>query len=114
MKQHEGRRDASSIDWVPHAILGLPVTALEQNCGLRFTEDLDDLDFFQGTETLLADGHEYVLRRYRGEPANQVTIHLPFEIDDRKEIAAAVTAVLTQLHLPREVIAWERVPPSEA
>src|SRR5579862_7452873 len=105
MKQTEEKRQASCVDWVPQAIVNLPVTAIEQNCGLRFTEDLDDLDSFLGTETLLADGYEYVLRRYRGEPANQVTIHLPFEVADRREIAAAVDAVLKQLRLSRKVIA---------
>lgn len=114
MKQHDAAKGVSAIDWVPQAILNLPVFEIERKCGLRFTEDWDDLDLFRGTEAFLVNGHQYVLRHYRGFPANQVSIYLPFEVDDRKEIATTVDAILKQLHLSRDVIAWERFPPIEA
>ena len=100
-------------DWVPQATLSLPTSVLEENCGLHFTDGYDDFDLFQGTQALSVNGHRYMLRHYRGDGPG-VDIYLPFEVDDRREIAATIAAVLKQLHLPREVIAWERVPPSEA
>src|SRR6202035_3752436 len=104
MQQRNRKRDASTINWVPQATIKVPISVLEKRCGLHFSDAWDDLDTYNGTETMKVNGHPYVLRHYRGDPANEVGIYLPFEVSDRDEIADAVSAILKQLRVPPDAV----------
>lgn len=109
MQQRSRNREASTINWVPQATLKVPISVLEKRCRLHFSDAWDDLDTYYGTEPLHVNGHEYVLRHYRGDPSNEVGIYLPFEVSDRDEIAEAVSAILTKLQVPPDEVTWQRV-----
>ena len=109
MEQSARNGDASIINWVPQATLNLPLSVLKERSGLHFVDGWDDLDVFTGTELLHVNGQQHVLRHYRGDPSDEVGIYLPFEINDRGEIAQVVDAILEQLRVSRDAVAWRRV-----
>jgi len=100
--------DFDKVEWVPQAILNVPLDYFTAKCGLLFFEGQDDLDVYEGANLQMPDGHPYALRHYRGYPADTVTIYLPFEVQDVDEISTLVRTIIAFWHLPQNVIGWER------
>ena len=100
--------DFDSIEWVPQAILNVPVNYFVRQRGLLFYEGADELDVYEGANLQLSDGQPYVLRHYRGYPADTVAIYLPFEVQDIDEISASIQAIIAYWRLPHSAIRWER------
>ena len=107
-QQQHPHRDMSAITWVPQAVIGVPISYLQEKNGLRFSEGSDDLDIFMGSEMLEVKGHEYLLRQYRGYPPDQIEVCLPFEVSDAKEIMRLVDAIIDQLHVSPAKVTWHR------
>ena len=106
--QPRHHRNISAITWVPQAVIGVPISYLEEKNGLRFSKGNDDLDTFMGSEMLEVKGHEYLLRQYRGYPPDQIEVCLPFEVSDAKEIKRLVDAIIDQLHVSPAKVTWHR------
>ena len=107
MRRQRQHRDINSINWVAQATIEMPIPDLEKS-GIHFSEGHDDFDIFLGTDMLHVNGYDYMLRRYRGLPANHVEIFLPHEIADTQEITKAVGAIMQKLHVPHELLWWQR------
>ncbi len=108
MKGRGRKIDASTITWIPQANIKLPIPVLEQSCGIHFSEGWDDLDIYQGTDPRSVNGHFYILRHYRGDPADEVGVYLPFEVNNLNEITDVVSAVLKQLRVSPNAVTWQR------
>jgi hypothetical protein len=100
--------DFDSIEWIPQAILRVPVDYFTKKCGLFFFKREDELDEYEGANLQLPDGRPYALRHYKGYPAGTVTIYLPFEVTDVVEISSWVRAITDTWNLPPTVVQWER------
>lgn len=100
--------DFDSIEWVPKAILDIPVDYFVRKFCLLFHQGQDDLDVYEGANLQLPDGRPYVLRHYRGYPADTVAIYLPFEVQDIDEISTSVRAIIANWNLSQNNIRWER------
>ena len=91
MLTRTAHKNPNKIEWVPQAIIQKPVSYFEKRLGLKFTEDSDNLDYFQGTSPAKVGRHCYVLRHYRGFPSNSTGIYLPNDLTDIKEITKTIS-----------------------
>ena len=101
-------RKIEEIDWVPQATLDIPIDFFRSQRGIRFHEGTDDLDHFEGTDLLEAKGTIFVLRNYPRYPVGSVTIYLPIELSDLKEIKHSLDAILSKLRVPSSKLLWWR------
>src|ERR1039458_4185110 len=93
-------KNSNKIEWIPQAIIKKSVSYFQKHLGLKFTEDSDNLDYFQGTRPLQIGHYLYVLRHYRGFPDNTIGIYLPNDLTDTREITKTIQMIAEKLHLP--------------
>lgn len=101
-------KNPARMEWVPQAIIRKSVAHLSESHGLKFIEDSDNLDYFEGTAPSVIGNSLYVLRHYRGFPADAIGIYLPQSITDEKEIRQLIAQICEKLKLPRSLISWQR------
>ena len=100
------RTKTDDFQWVPQVTLNLPIDYWSRR-GIKFHEQADELDRFEGSGLMNAKGTAFVLRYYPGYPEGTVTVYLPFELTPW-EIIPAIDAVLNQLEVPSSAIRWRR------
>jgi hypothetical protein len=75
-------KKSDKIEWIPQAIIRKPVSYFQKRLGLKFVEDSDNLDYFEGTLPARIGNRSFVLRHYRGFPSDVVGIYLPHDLTD--------------------------------
>jgi hypothetical protein len=108
MSSRTATKEFGKIEWVPHAIIGKPVSYFEKRLGLKFIEDYDNLDYFEGTLPTRIGTRSYVLRHYRGFPSDAVGVYLPYDLTDETEICRLVDRIVVKLEVPNSAISWRR------
>jgi|HubBroStandDraft_1064217.scaffolds.fasta_scaffold372132_2 hypothetical protein len=101
-------KKSEKIEWIPQAIIRKPVSYFQKRLGLKFIEDSDNLDYFEGTLPARIGSRSFVLRHYRGFPSDVVGIYLPHDLTDESEIAKMVKKITERLSLPSSAISWQR------
>jgi hypothetical protein len=101
------RTKADDFQWVPQATLNLPIDFFRSKWGIKFHQETDELDRFEGSGLMNAKGTAFVLRYYPGYPEGTVTVYLPFELTPL-EVLRSIEAVLNQLEVPTSSIRWRR------
>jgi hypothetical protein len=101
-------QELSDTDLIPQAVIGKPVLFFEQHLGLQFIDGFDDLDYYRGAAFYLDDELSFALMHHRGDPPDTTTLYLPREIRDLQEISRAVEAIVKEMRIPRDSIAWQR------
>jgi hypothetical protein len=96
-----------SYEFVPHAIVGQPVTAVARRMGHWTFRGSDDLDVFTGT-AFRFHGMPIAIKHYAGHPASTSTIYIDASVSDRRQIAETIDGVLSALGLPDEDVQWTR------
>ena len=96
------------VEWIPQAIIRKPVSWFQKRLGLKFFEDSDNLDYFEGTLPTRVGNCSFVLRHYRGFPPDVTGIYLPRGVTDAIEIAKLIKKVMEKLSLPSSAISWQR------
>jgi hypothetical protein len=101
-------RKIEEINWIPQATLDIPIDFFRSQRGIKFHEGTDDLDRFEGTDLMKTKGTVFILRHYSGYPPGSVTIYLPIELSDLKEIKHSLDAILSKLQIPSSKLLWWR------
>jgi|SRR5271166_2097024 len=101
-------KKSEKIEWIPQAIIRKPVAFFQKRLGLKFIEDSDNLDFFEGTLPARIGNRSFVLRRYRGFPSDVVGIYLPHDLTDGAAISKMIHKITERLNLPSSAISWQR------
>ena len=96
-----------SVDVIPQAVVGLPVAKIAQGWK-HFSEESDDLDFYEGASFRLDNKIELAVRHYRGHPSDTTTIYIDGRERDVEHITLLVRKIMTELHIPEEALRWER------
>jgi hypothetical protein len=100
------RTKAEDFHWVPQVTLDLPVNYWSKR-GIEFHQEADELDCFEGSGLMDAEGTAFVLRYYPGYPEGTVTVYLPFELTP-PQVLHSIETVLSQLKVPTSKIRWRR------
>ncbi len=91
---------------VPHAIIWRSL----RYCTLVVRDGQDDLDQYKGASFVIGNDIRFDLRVYKGHihPEVTVTLYLPEEIRDEKQIAETVSIVIKEMEIPISAVAWRR------
>jgi hypothetical protein len=91
---------------VPQAIIWRSL----RYCTLIVREGQDDLDTYRGASFVIGNDIRFDLRVYRGHIHAEVTVtlYLPEEIRDEKQIAHTVSTVIREMAIPISAVAWKR------
>ncbi|MGA9869245.1 MAG: hypothetical protein WBQ75_22660 [Acetobacteraceae bacterium] len=91
---------------VPHAIIWRSL----RYCTLIVREGQDDLDRYKGASFVIGNDIRFDLRVYRGHihPEVTVTLYLPEEVRDQRQIADTVSTAIREMQIPVSAIAWRR------
>jgi len=108
MATRTAAKNSKKIEWIPQAIIRKPVTYFQKHLGLKFSEDFDNLDYFLGTSPMPIGDQFYVLRHYRGFPADSMGVYLPNDLIEAREITKTIELIAEKLHLPSTAISWHR------
>lgn len=71
----------------------------------------DGLDEFQAASFTVGNNIRFDLRTYAGHPEFTVTLYLPDDINDRKEISRVIKIVIKEMVIPKNAVAWQRGEP---
>jgi hypothetical protein len=96
-----------SVDVIPQAIIGLPVSKIVQRWD-HFGEGNDDLDCYEGASFRLDNKIEIAVRHYRGHPLNTTTIYIDCRERDVEHITRLIRKIMRELRIPEEALQWER------
>ncbi len=93
-------------DVVPQAIIWRSL----RYCTLVIREGQDDLDKYSGASFVIGNDIRFDLRVYRGHIHSEVTVtlYLPEEVRDAKQIADTVSTVIREMAIPVSAVAWRR------
>jgi hypothetical protein len=91
---------------VPQAILWRPL----RSCTLVIRQGQDDLDKYEGASFVIGNNICFDLRVYRGHarPDVTVTLYLPDDIRDEKQISETVSTIINEMAIPVSAVAWKR------
>lgn len=95
------------FEFVPQAIVAVPVYELVKRYGGEIEKGTDDFDSYEGSGASL-QGMPFTVMHYRGHPEHTSTIYLPFEIQDVKQITAAIGKITSALDIENK-IKWQRL-----
>jgi len=91
---------------VPQAIIWRSL----RYCTLVVREEQDDLDQYEGASFVIGNDIRFDLRVYKGHIHHEVTVtlYLPEEVRDEKQIAETLSMVIKEMDIPVAAVAWRR------
>ena len=91
---------------IPHAIIWRSL----RYCTLVARDGQDDLDQYKGASFVIGNDIRFDLRVYKGHihPEVTVTLYLPEEVQDERQIAETVSTIIGEMQIPVSAIAWRR------
>jgi hypothetical protein len=105
--------DLDGLDLLPLACVEYALDRIGKTNGIRFEQDLDDLDCydisaleFDNTANPPARPLIFALRAYRGGPRGAVDILLPAELRESPVLRSVVRNIAWALHIPFGRIKW--------
>lgn len=107
MTFHQRPWDRRMEPFVGRAILNRPPSFFENECGIIFTEGLDELDFYKGALLEHDSMTRVVLKQYRGSNPNWTSIYLDPDLQDYSEISNIILSVLDELGLQLGDVVWK-------
>jgi hypothetical protein len=97
------------MDFIPHAVLSVPISYLAKLMDTQTERGEDDLDQYIGLGAQSEEFGPFAIMHYRGYPKDTSTIYLPREFpDDVEKVTQAVHWIVRQLNLKPQVVSWER------
>ena len=98
-------------DVVPQAILWRPLKYFT----FIIRDGQDELDLFKGASFAIGNDIRFDLRVYRGHPNPEytVTVYLPYEVTDEKQISETLDRIIKEMLIPLTAVAWRRGQPFE-
>lgn len=101
-------RALETWDFVPQAILNVPVDAIANSTGMsHLSVGHDDFDAYSGAAFAIA-GVPFAIMNYQGHPPNTSTIYLPHQIQNVKTITGAISNILKRFRLTTDAVLWQR------
>jgi len=97
----------NAIDFIPHAIFGVPISYFSKNYGLKIESSHDDLDAYEGTYYIEGE-LPVAIRTYAGHPKNTVTLYLPSTLQSVEKISVLVRDVAKHFGIDDSALQWER------
>jgi hypothetical protein len=97
----------SRFEFVPQAIVALPVNEIIEQFGWHGEKGHDDLDEYFGAAAWL-EGVPFTVMHYRGHPEDTSTIYLPFDIRETDKITHLISRIASEMKLPSTKITWQR------
>ena len=91
-------------DVIPQAIIWRPLRYFT----LIVRDGQDDLDRFKAASFAIGNDIRFDLRAYRGLPELTVTLYLPEEVSDEKQITEIIDVVIREMVIPLTAVAWRR------
>ena len=98
-----------AYDIVPQAIFWRPLNYFT----LTIRKGEDGLDIFTAASFAIGNKVLFDLRSYRGHPEYTVTLYLPKQVDDPREISESISLVIKEMVIPSTAVAWRRGLPFE-
>jgi hypothetical protein len=96
-------------EFIPHAILNVPIWHFAQLTETKPEPGVDDLDQYEGFGAEDENIGRFAIMHYRGYPKDTSTIYLPRQFpDDIDKITQAIDWIVKQFGLPHDVIRWQR------
>ena len=91
---------------IPHAIIWRSL----RYCTLFVRDGQDDLDQYKGASFVIGKDVRFDLLVYKGHihPEVTVTLYLPEEVQDEKQIAETVSIIIKEMEIPVSAVAWRR------
>jgi hypothetical protein len=96
------------FEFVPQAIVALPIDEIVKQFGWDVEKGHDDLDDYFGAAAWLDGVHPFTVMHYRGHPEDTSTIYLPFNIREAEKITHLINRIASELKLPAKKITWQR------
>lgn len=98
-----------NMDFIPQAILSVPLSRIAETQELPIEHGVDDLDEFDGV-TLYTEGMAFpvAIRHYAGHPPGTVTLYFPLEVRNLADITQSVALTVHSLNLNSTDILWQR------
>lgn len=93
------------VDLVEQAVVAVPVKYFSETKGVKFENDCDDLDFYEGAFFILDDNTPFALIHYRGNPENSIAIYLDRQLMGY-DLRRIVENILEAFGIPRTSITW--------
>jgi len=97
-----------SLDLIPQAIIGRPLSYFASSMHADFVSGHDDLDQFEGAVFVLDEKFHFALKWYRGHPKGTTTIYLPHEFSGLDDITKIVSMIMNELRLDEGTLVWQR------
>jgi hypothetical protein len=95
---------APEYDVVPQAIFWRPISYFSTS----IQEGEDGLDMYMGISFILDNFITYDIRKYRGHPDYTVSVYLPYEIQNTRQIVETIDSITVAMALPEYAVAWKR------
>jgi hypothetical protein len=99
----------TGIEFVPQAILRVPVSTLAARLGRPVIHAQDDLDEFDGvnffSETIQSP---VAMRHYAGHPDGTVSLYLPRDVTNIGRITDMIGSLVRDFRVAPQDIIWER------
>jgi hypothetical protein len=97
-----------SVDSIPQAVIGRPVSHFRNNMNIPFINGHDDLVEYEGAVLELNKRLPFALNHYRGHPRDTITIYLPVDLRDLGKITETILMIMKELRLTRDALIWQR------
>jgi hypothetical protein len=96
-----------SIDFVPQAILDVPLSHFSDKFGLEIESSQDDFDEYDGAYQVV-DDVLMAIRHYAGHPPNTATLYFPSTVKDLETITDLIGAFTQHFGLTSGQLQWQR------
>jgi len=102
-----GTFDLTDVEFIPQAILSVPMRYFSDRLGLKVEQLHDDLDDYDGA---MFSGASFpvAIRHYAGHPNDTVTLYLPREVQELDRITNIIHSLVEDFGLGEDDIQWER------
>jgi hypothetical protein len=95
---------APDCDVIPHAIFWRALKYFT----IIIRSGEDGLDEFKAASFSIGNDIRFDLRTYAGHPEFTVTLYLPADVKDQREISRVIKIVIKQMLIPKNAVAWQR------
>jgi len=100
--------DLPSVDFIPQAIFGRPVSYFVKTMNIPFADNQDDFDHYQGAAFILNERVPFALKHYNGHPPDTITVYLPSDLQEIGLITETILMLMRELKLGKDVLVWQR------
>ena len=93
------------VDFVEQAVLEIPVSYFVEEKGIKFKNDCDDLDWYEGAFFTWEERIPFALIHYRGNPEDHISVYLDRQLRGA-ELRRTLEDILNGFGLPQSSLSW--------